>query len=100
MNKLEITAFSPVTGKARKLSQEELSEILLLLADCARALSRGETLESLTDRFADISWPSRSGITLVVRSSHWHICGCRGKARRSTAQPIRAATSLARERAR
>jgi CheY-like chemotaxis protein len=54
LNGLEITAFNPHTGKARRLAPEDLSEILLLLADCARALARGETLEPLADRFAEI----------------------------------------------
>lgn len=97
MNKLEITAFSPVTGKARRLGGDDLQAILDLLKECAQALSRGETLESLADRFQEIglepTWyetPTRKARPLFLARREGHERA--GYTLRSLAEACRAAS--------
>jgi CheY-like chemotaxis protein len=51
---LDVTAFSPTTGKSRQLASDELAEVLALLLEFDRAKASGADLAAFEERFAEL----------------------------------------------
>ncbi len=51
---LDVTAFSPVSGQSRKVTAEELADVLALLLDYDRAKTSGAALAPFESRFSEL----------------------------------------------